>query len=176
MDIPAHGLRLNLGCGRHTAPGWFCVDAVQHPQADRPLDMISDVRKIALPDACATDIVAIHLWEHLYRWECEAVIAEWRRLLLAGGKLAMEMPDLLKFCRNILNGRQGRHPEQMGMWAMYGDPRTCDPLMTHKWGWTFATLAPFLVEHGFRDIAKATTQWHPIGREHRDFRIEAIKA
>lgn len=176
MEIPESGLRLNLGCGRHTAVGWFCVDIAQHPQADRPLDLISDVRKIALPDACAREIVAIHLWEHLYRWECDEVIEEWRRLLRVDGKLTMEMPDLLKFCRNVLNGREGRHPGQMGMWAMYGDPRTKDPFMVHRWGWTFDTLAPFLREHGFYRISKTETQYHPVGKEHRDFRIEAYKA
>jgi Methyltransferase domain len=177
MDIPEDGLRLNLGCGRHTLPGWFCVDAAQHPAADRPVDLISDVRKLDLPDNCASDIVAIHLWEHLYRWECDDVIVEWRRLLRRGGKLVMEMPDLLKFCKNVLTGRNdGRHHDQLGMWAMYGDPRERDPLMVHRWAWTFGTIYPFLESHGFAKIKEAPTQWHPIGREHRDFRVEAIKA
>lgn len=177
MEIPSQGLRLSLGCGRHTVPGWFCVDAAQHPEADRPVDLLSDVRKIDLPDSCATEIVAIHLWEHLYRWECDDVIEEWRRLLRSKSKLALEMPDLMKFCKNILSGRNdGRHPDQLGMWAAYGDPRSRDPLMVHKWGWTFSTLAPFLSEHGFIDIKEAETQWHRVGRGVRDFRIEAVKA
>lgn len=174
--MPDEGLRINLGCGRHTLDGWFCIDAAPHPQATRPLDLLCDVKSIPLPDGCAREVQAIHLFEHLYFWECAPAIEEWRRLLRPGGILTLEMPDLMKWCRNILQGREGRHPGQMGMWAAYGDPRTEDPLMTHKWAWTFATIRPFLKEHGFHDIAEEETKWHPIGRGVRDFRVTARKA
>lgn len=176
MEIPAEGLRLSLGCGRHVLDGWFCVDAEQHPLAERPLDLVSDVKKIALPDGCASEIIAIHLFEHLYRWECDEVIDEWRRLLRPQGRLTMEMPDLMKFCKNIIQGRSdGRHPDQLGLWAAYGDPRECNPLMTHKWAWTFATIKPFLKQHGFVDWREEDTQWHAVGRGVRDFRVTARK-
>lgn len=176
LDIPIEGLRIALGCGQHTTPGWFCIDAAQHPLADRALDMQCDVRQIPLPDECAAHLVAIHLWEHLYRWECDEVIVEWRRLLRMGGKLTMEMPDLMKFCHNVLIGRNdGKHPDQYGLWGMYGDPTTRDPLMVHKWGWTFRTLRKFLKHHGFGYITEEETQWHPAGHGIRDFRIMAVK-
>lgn len=177
MNIPDEGLKLNVGCGRHTLDGWFCIDAVQHPNATRPLDLISNAIKIDLPDACANEIMAIHFWEHLYRWQCDEVITEWKRLLRPRGRLLMEMPDLMKFCRNIMRGLNdsGRHPDQMGMWAMYGDPRTKDPYMVHKWAWTFTTLKKFLAGHGFIDIVEEETQWHPVGRALRDFRIVAVR-
>ena len=176
VEIPPEGLRISLGCGQHTVPGWFCVDAKQHPKADRPLDLLGDVKKLPLPDECASDIIAIHLFEHLYRWECDEVIVEWKRLLRKGGTLTMEMPDLFKFCRNILEAKAGRkHPDQLGMWGLYGDPREKDPLMVHRWGWTFTTIKPFLEFHGFADCKEAETQWHPVGRGVRDFRVTARK-
>jgi predicted SAM-dependent methyltransferase len=156
--------------------GWFCIDAARHPQAPRDPDLISDVKKIALPDECAQEMMAIHLFEHLYRWECDEVIIEWRRILRPGGLLVLEMPDLMKFCRNVLSGAEGRHPGQLGMWGMYGDPRTKDPLMVHHWGWTYKTMRSFLKEHGFDRIAEDITQWHPMGRATRDFRVTARKA
>jgi SAM-dependent methyltransferase len=182
MNIPAEGLKIQLGCGRHTLSGWFCVDAAQHPQASRPVDLLSDVKAIPLPDGCASELMAIHLFEHLYRWECDDVIEEWRRILRPGGTLIMEMPDMLKWARNILDGREGRHPGQMSLWAAYGDPRTRDPLMVHKWGWTYTSkdstcgMQRFLKEHGFTDIAEEDTKWHPIGRGVRDFRVTARKS
>lgn len=131
---------------------------------------------IPLPDACATEIEAIHIWEHLYRWECEDTIDEWRRLLRAGGLLIMEMPDLFKICQNVVDGRKGKkHPDQLHMWGIYGDPRECDPLMVHRWGWTFTTLAPFLEDHGFVKVREEPTQYHSVGRDFRDFRIVARK-
>lgn len=144
--------------------------------ADRPLDLISDVRKIDLPSECARELIAIHLWEHMYRWECDDVIEEWKRLLRPKGKLVMEMPDLMKFCRNILSGNTDyNHPDQLGLWGMYGDPRDKDPYMVHKWAWTYTSLQKFLKKHGFVDIAEEDTQWHQIGRGRRDFRLVAFK-
>lgn len=168
------GLRISLGCGRHTMDGWFCIDAVQDSRASRQLDMVSDVKKINLPDGCAQEILAVHLWEHLYRWECDDTIEEWKRLLRPKGKLALEMPDLMKFCRNILDGVKGRkHEDQFGLWGAYGDPFTKDPLMCHHWGWTYKSIKPFLEEHGFVDVLERPTEWHLNGQNIRDFRVEA---
>lgn len=178
MDIPAEGLKLSLGCGRHTIHGWYCIDAEQHPKADRPVDMISDVQKIALPDACASEIIAIHIWEHLPRYDCEDTIAEWRRLLRVGGRLTLEMPDLLKCCQNVISGFtiSGKHPDQFGMWGLYGQPLKDSPKMQHLWGWTPKTLRGFLKSNGFTDIVDAAPQWHKAGQVHRDMRMEARKA
>lgn len=172
MEIHHQHLNLNLGCGRHVLDGWFNIDVQRSPKAKRDPEMLSDVRKIALPDGCAQQIMAIHLWEHLYRWECDAVIAEWNRLLEKGGQLILEMPDLYKFCANIL----AEKGDQMGMWGLYGDPREQDVYMCHHWGWTFSTIKPFLEQAGFKDIRETVTQWHRCGRQDRDFRVEATKA
>lgn len=176
MELYQEKLRLNLGCGRHVLDGWFNVDVQRSPRASRDPEMLSDVKKIALPDNCAVEIQAIHLWEHFYRWECDEVIVEWYRLLEVGGKLVLEMPDLFKFCQNILEGKETKKIDQLGMWGMYGDPNERDPYMCHRWGWTFSTLAPFLKQNGFTNIKECATQWHGVGRYIRDFRIEATKA
>jgi len=176
VEIPPEGLRLSLGCGRHTPTDWFCIDAQQSPLASRPVDLICDVKQVPLPDACASELMAIHIFEHLYRWECDDALEEWRRLLRTGGLLIMEMPDLFKFCRNILEAKAGhKHSDQLGMWGLYGDPRDKDPLMIHRWGWTFSTIQPLLLEHGFTDCKESQTQWHKVGQDVRDFRVTARK-
>lgn len=169
-------VKINCGCGRQVLDGWINVDAVASPLAKRPPDILCDVRSIPLEDAVADQLMAIHVWEHFYRWDCDTVIAEWRRLLKVGGLLILEMPDLFKYCANILEGRSGKHVDQLGMWGMFGDPRDEDVYMAHHWGWTFATIEPFLRENGFENVLELPTQWHPCGRTNRDFRVEAIKA
>lgn len=164
--------KLNIGCGSRKVPGFTGVDAVAERTA---AEIVAKADNIPLPDQSVDEIMAIHLFEHFYRWECDTVIAEWKRLLIPGGVLTLELPNLKKCCENILSGRMegGKHPDQLGMWGCYGDPRHGDQFMAHRWGWTPETLKAFLTEHGFVKIKEEPTQCHPAGRNHRDMRIVA---
>lgn len=165
-------MRLNVGCGKHTLDGgWTNIDAVRSPLAPRAPEIFADVGAIPLPDGCADELMAIHVFEHVYRWDSEKVLAEWARLLKSGGRLILEMPDLIKCCKNVIAGR----PDQMGMWGLYGDPKLEDTYMVHRWLWTMKSITPLLVKAGFTDIVEKPTQWHPAGRLHRDFRVEATR-
>lgn len=171
-------MRLNVGCGRHVLDGWTNIDVQRSPLASRDPDILCNAKSIPLADDCAVEIQAIHLWEHFYLWECDELLAEWRRLLKPGGKLALELPNLIKCAQNIVDDRMkgGKDVDQLGMWGLYGDPREKDPWMCHHWAWSPKTLRRFLEARGFRDAGEHPTQWHPAGRQHRDMRIEAYKA
>lgn len=174
MEIPADGVQLNVGCGRHVLDGWVNVDVVASPRAKRRPEVIAKAKSIPLPDRSVIRLMGIHVWEHFYFWECEDVAREWHRLMRPGAELILEMPDLFKFCANILEARASRgHPDQLGMWGLYGDPRDKDPHMMHRWGWTFRTLAPYLEERGFTECKEEPTQWHAAGKDVRDFRLVA---
>ena len=165
-------MRINVGCGGRVLKGYTGVDIVKRPGAD----IIAPADKIPLPDGSCEEVLAVHVFEHLYRWQCEGALKEWYRLLKPGGLLALEMPDLIKACRNILNGVKGKHPDQMGMWALHGDPRQKDEWMNHRWSWTFSTLAPLVVTIGFVDPTEQPTEFHAAGGNGvRDFRLEARK-
>jgi predicted SAM-dependent methyltransferase len=166
-------MKLNIGCGNRKLPGYFGIDAVPRVAAD----LVAPAHAIPLADGCATEILAVHVWEHFYRWECDGVITEWKRLLQDGGRLVLELPDIRKACDNFLHNRTkpGKDPDQLTMWAIYGDPTTRDTGMIHRWGWTPETLQDFLRQHGFKDLRSLSTQFHPVGRDIRDMRIEAVK-
>lgn len=166
-------MKLNIGAGSRRLDGYTGVDAVERPAAD----IIAPAHAIPLDDGCAEEVLAIHLVEHLLPWDLKTALKEWHRLLMPGGLLVLEMPDLIKCCRNILEGRvpAGKHPNQLGMWGLFGDDRLKDPYMLHRWAYTFKTLAPIVEGVGFRKIVERQTVWHPVGREHRDFRLEARK-
>lgn len=178
MEFSASGVRIHVGCGRQVLADWLNCDLARHKDAPRDPELLCPAHEIPVPDGCCTELMAIHLWEHIDRWECDETIAEWHRVMRPGAKLVLEMPDLIKCCRNIVEGRKSDrwHPDQIGMWGLYGDPRDKDPLMMHRWGWTFSTLAPYLREHGFTDCKEEPTVYHGVGREIRDFRITARKA
>lgn len=150
-------------------------DIQRNPDAPRAPEILCDAKAIPLPDGCAHTAMAIHVFEHFYRWEAETVIAEWRRLLRPGGVLILELPDLIKCCKNILSGamRGGKHPDQLGRWGIHGDPRLRDRFMCHPWSWAPDELSDLLYESGFRKVEHKPTQFHPAGRDHRDMRLEA---
>lgn len=165
MDLPADPpVRLNLGAGDKRLKGYLSVGL----QADH--DVVCDVRAIPLPDDYADEAVAIHVLEHLERWDAPAALLEWRRVLKPGGLLVLELPDLIKCCKNIL----GLADEQEGLLGLWGDPRHREPLMMHRWGWTVREVADELRSAGFRKIKQRSPQFH--GERHwRDMRVEARK-
>lgn len=153
---------MNIGAGGKRIEGWLSIDLAGDP------DIKADVKSLPLPDDCADEAMAIHVFEHLYRWEAEDTLREWLRVLKPGGLLILELPDLEKCCRAILAGASDR----MGLWGLYGDPGYCEPLMVHKWGWTTKELAELLRSVGFRKVKVRTPEFH---KPMRDMRLEARK-
>lgn len=171
-------MKVNFACGKQTWPGFYCVDAVQHPKASRPLDLIHAfefngeilVNPLPLADGCCDEVHSMHFLEHVYQWEALAVVLEFHRLLKSGARLVLELPDLEKSAKNLLLGS----PDQMSMWPLYGDPGHKDPYMCHRWGYTPATIQGLLRGSGFRDIRILPPQTHG-ARHNRDMRVECIK-
>lgn len=165
-------MKLNIGCGHRRMPGYVGVDVVKR----EAVDIVAPADAIPLADGCAEEVIAIHLVEHFFEWEVPGLLAEWARLLKPGGALVLEMPDAMKCARNLLEGRQGRKPNQLHMWGLYGDETLKDPLMMHKSGWWFDRLKPVVAAAGFRAVVERETQFHASGRRVRDFRLEAARA
>ena len=174
MEVLDQPVKLNIGCGGRRLAGYIGVDAVAERTA---ADIVARADAIPLPDGSASEIIAIHLFEHFYRFECDAVINEWKRLLMPGGRLILELPNLRKCCENVLSGKfvAGKHPDQLGMWGLFGDPREGDAFMAHRWGWTPQTMREFLQAHGFVKVKEVRPMFHPAGMDLRDMRIEAVK-
>lgn len=171
-------MKLNVCCGKRVMDGWTNIDVVRAPDAPRDPEVLCDVvAGIPLQDACASVVMCVHGFEHFYRWHAEQVLDDWYRLLKPGGLLILELPDLVKCCQNYIDGkmRGGKDPDQLARWGIYGDPRTNDPFMNHRWGYSPAELSAILQRHGFKEVKELPTQHHPAGRKHRDMRLEATK-
>jgi len=164
VDIFArpHPRRLNIGAGSKVFDGWISCGF------DPDHDVQCDVRVIPLPDGYADEAMVIHVLEHLNRWDAPAALREWRRVLKPGGLLILELPDLIKCCRNVIAGKADR----FGLLGLFGDPSFADPLMMHRWAWTEKELISELRDAGFHKVKKKTPQFHG-RREYRDMRIEA---
>lgn len=166
--------RLMLGCGTRPDPRAINVDCDPTANADLFLD-VSDLSIV--PDGSMEEIRSYHLFEHLTRNEARRALREWHRVLVPGGVLSIECPNLAVCVREV-----GRHFDERGddlaMIGIYGDPNCADQLpMRHKWGWSPETLAKELDAAGFRDptLHPVEQTWRPATRFGRDMQVHARK-
>ncbi|MDP2141278.1 MAG: methyltransferase domain-containing protein [Gammaproteobacteria bacterium] len=172
-------MRINFACGKQVWPGFYNIDAVRNPKAPRDPELLHALQfdpqgvllnPVPLQDGCADEIHSMHFLEHVYAWEAPALLSEWRRLLKAGGRLVLELPNIEAAARNLLAGMN----DQMCMWPLYGDPGHRDPYMCHKYGYTPKTVQQLLIGNGFTRVVMMPPKTHG-ARANRDMRVEARK-
>lgn len=159
---------LHLGSGRHNWPGWVNVD--QDPRAD----VQADIRHLGNPDNSVDRIVAVHVFEHFYRWDVPAVLAEWKRVLKPGGKLTLELPCMDKVFAYLAARIKSGEPSapSFSCFALWGDPSYQSPAMCHKWGYFKADMVNVLTEAGFATVQHEEARYH---FPQRDMRVTATK-
>ncbi len=170
-------IKLNLGCGDKILPGYVNVDVVESRAGKSP-DVICDLHQLTpFPNNHADEILAVHVVEHFWRWEVEAILREWIRVLKPGGRMVLECPNLQSACEAFLanptSASGGGNAGQRTMWVFYGDPSWKDPLMVHRWGYTPASLSALMESVGLQDPRQEPAQFKL--REPRDMRIVAEK-
>lgn len=170
-------IRLNLGCGEKMLKGYVNIDICSRGGV-KP-DIVCDIRDLSpLPADSVDEILAVHVIEHLYRWEVLGTIREWMRVLKPGGTMNIECPDILNACRRLLEepmlttevGKRGRD----SMWPIFGDPRHKDPYMTHHWGYSVHSLSALLRKAGLVDVRSEPAKFK--AGPPRDIRVTAKKA
>lgn len=166
-------MKLNIGCGNKRLDGYTGVDIVPRPAAD----IVAPANAIPLADGSADEVLSVHQVEHCFRWEVPPMLREWFRLLKPGGRLVIECPDLRKCCQNVIDDlkKPNKHPDQMGVFGLFGDYRPEDPYMVHKFLYTFESLSDLVRDAGFVDCTSHVPVYHGTGRHQRDLRLEARK-
>ncbi len=189
-------IKFNLGCGRKLFKSkehekWVNIDIVYpdkmefiDPRVDGadssslPFFILSDLKnmKDKISENTADLIFSSHVIEHIPVYDLEELLLEWKRVLVPGGIMVLEMPDVIKCCINLLQlhtSQDEKMINRMGLYGLYGEQHRDQPYMVHRWGWTFTTLAPVLTNLGFVDVQEEIPLTHmgPV----RDFRIKAKK-
>lgn len=95
--------RYNLGCGDDVRDGYVNVDVresvgVVAGDIREPYELI---RRFGHPK----EVVMQDVLEHLPWREADDVLGEWCQHLLPGGGIYVQVPNMARFARNLLNGR-----------------------------------------------------------------------
>lgn len=163
----AQGTRLNLGAGKKPLPGFLNVDFVQRDGIDAVHDLTQP-----LPWTDCDEIHAYHVFEHFYRYECEAILANWVVALKPGGLLVLEMPCLDKVLSLFHHHMQKRIPVgPWVVWGLFGDPSHRDPAMCHRWCYSTSEIRTLMQQAGLQVQIKEPLTHVPV----RDMRLEGRK-
>lgn len=156
-------VKLHLGCGTKKFREYINIDSTGSP------DVFADITALPYSENYADEILAVHVFEHIFPQKSVEVLRHWHKILKPGGKLVMEMPDLKKVLEFFKDPKS--HPA-LTMFALYGGEQTGRIEDVHKWCWTFDTLKPLLEQAGFKEVVEKHASYHIPAR---DFRVEGTK-
>jgi predicted SAM-dependent methyltransferase len=143
---PTGPLKLHLGCGHKRLPGFINIDF----NYCLAVDYVCDISKLPCPDHSAERIEAYHVIEHIPFPVVGKVLSEWKRVLLPGGTLVLECPDLEAAARGYLQGNERMLGSIFGYHRFKGD--------AHCWGYTSESLGSLLESVGFTQVRSEEAQ------------------
>lgn len=146
-------MKLNIGCGVKKFEGWEGIDVTAHGQK-----YVGDVLNMdMIEDDSVDEAMAIHVIEHIPRYETEKALKEWMRILKPGGQLAIECPDLIKVLKLF---QVPEAPLNFTIMGLFGDPGFNDPAQVHKWCFSRAELDALMKDVGFIDVTHGQPKYH----------------
>ena len=162
-------IKLNLGSGGVGIPEYFDVDL-----NDKRAHILMDATDMSIfPDNCVVELAAIHLVEHISVWKIVDTFKGWLRILKPGGRLIIEVPNIMELCRHFVSSDSREWDGILS--CVFGATNTTgigdktNVTSYHKWGWTPESLGAHLAWAGFVDIRIMPEQFpHPL----YNFRVE----
>src|SRR5438105_15713327 len=82
--------RLEIGGGPHVQQGYLHVDL---DRGAHHLEWTAPAWDLPLPDEWASEVLAIHILEHVPPARLVSTLAEWLRVLQPGGRLQVHVPN-----------------------------------------------------------------------------------
>lgn len=102
------GKNVVIGTRTWLGPEWTHVDIDPTPLRgsdgrSHEVEVVADASSIPLPSGCADLVYSQECLEH-FSWRVYfSVLKEWARLVKAGGRIVVEVPDFLAACQQVLN-------------------------------------------------------------------------
>lgn len=132
-----------------------------------------DALDIRLPENTVDEILGIHFLEHINPHKVDALFQTFFKILKPGGKLILEMPDVVKLCEDCATAED----KSLALTCLFGALNTTggdieDITSPHLWGWWPEKLQDVLPKYGFHAVRiLPQTTPHP----GHNFRVETSK-
>lgn len=147
---PGGLLKLNLGSGGKRYKDYTSCDLFP----GEGVDEIFSLHDIPYVDESVEAIHSEHALEHLPQTEALTAIKEWHRVLVPGGEVHLQMPDLYDCCKKYAEAVEAgdKRLEDWYKWTLYGRQVTdgkIDRGQFHQTGFHLAELQKEMEEVGF---------------------------
>lgn len=176
-ELIANGkpIRLHLGCGNKLLEDYINCDYV----AWNSKIIENDITKpLPLDNNTVDEILSVHVIEHIPHHLIISIFIEWHRILKPGGFVAVEWPDLLKTCQEIVNNpdcfwTNNDALVKRTLRSIYSDFTKYPSLeMVHKWGYSAESMTRIFKVIGY---SRVETQTNLYGKTFVDSRVVAYK-
>ena len=148
-------IQLHLGCGNVRLPNFINSDIIKTDA----VDIVMDARYLTYEENSVDLIYASHILDHFKRYEINAVLTEWNRVLKPCGVLRLSVSDFEKVA---LMYRCGCGLERLWGSIVGGQKDMYDH---HGCVFDYDTLKKYLIWNGFCDIHRY--KWE--NTIHKDF-------
>lgn len=168
--------KLNIGSGVMLKKGYINFDAVECSRGGLKTDVIGKIEDITtvFPPESMCEILILHVIEHLYPAPAKKMLEDCYLLLVAGGKIVVECPDILGIYELYQRGHHTIDSIPKLVKAIYGSNKSgFRELGWHRWSYTQNTMAKLVAGCGFEVVHKGIGMTHGMGK--RDLRVEGIK-
>lgn len=168
-------LKLHLGCGNELWPGYVNVDRDPASRADIVADFL-EIDRFLAPDTVA-EVCMIHSLSYLNLWQARDLFLQLHKLIINGGQLIIELPDIGKCAEKLLRSNGDLSDYLEGVRGFYafdlGQIAKRIAYSPYAFGWSGWHLQQELEDAGFGNVRQLPPQTH--GHPWRDVRVEALK-
>ncbi|MHA2237742.1 MAG: methyltransferase domain-containing protein [Candidatus Hodarchaeales archaeon] len=149
-------INLHVGCGENYYPEYLNIDINEKSIAD----IIAHAICLPIKGESVTSIKAYHVIEHFDWVDIQFLLNEWYRVLIRGGEVTIEVPDIEKGIKELKRKKTLKEQVKSIQW-MFGIDT---PGMQHKSGVTFEVIRNTLYELGYENITKKKPKTHLYGQ------------
>lgn len=168
-------MKLQIGSGRvrgkYRGKAWLNLDIGKFDD----VNVIGSGCLLPFADDSFEEIHCVHVLEHLKRDQYPLMLKEMHRVLIHGGSVCVEVPDIIATIQWMMKAYMDNDHELVRLWitSIYGKNEV--PGMAHHWGFYDTTLKQALFDAGFRTTTRLGTLEDMISTHYQQEPILLVK-